>query len=62
VKKSTGAGDAFIGSLAMSLAKDRSLSESIIYANRIAGVSVQGKGTQTSFPAISDLPAELKID
>ncbi len=59
---STGAGDAFIGSLAMSLAKDRSLSESIIYANRIAGLSVQRKGTQTSFPGISDLPEDILIN
>ncbi|MCK5674717.1 MAG: ribokinase [Spirochaetales bacterium] len=56
---STGAGDAFIGSLAMSLAKGRSLSDSIIFANKIAGISVQNKGTQTSFPAISELPDEL---
>ena len=53
---STGAGDAFIGSLAMSLAKGQSLSDSIVFANKIAGISVQKKGTQTSFPAISDLP------
>jgi len=59
---STGAGDAFIGSLSVSLAKGKSLSSSVLYANRIAGMSVQKKGTQTSFPAISDLPAELKID
>lgn len=56
---STGAGDAFIGSLAMSLAKDRSLSDSIVFANKIAGISVLNKGTQTSFPAVSELPDEL---
>jgi ribokinase len=55
----TGAGDAFVGSLAYFLAQGRSLVEAAERANRIAAVSVMGRGTQTSFPAAADLPAEL---
>ena len=52
----TGAGDAFIGSLAFFMASGRTLSESIKSANRIAAVSVQSSGAQTSFPEAKDLP------
>ena len=55
----TGAGDAFIGSLAFFLACGKSLSDSIKRANRIAAVSVQASGTQSSFPEARDLPSEL---
>lgn len=55
----TGAGDAFVGSLAYFLAQGRQLAEAAGRANRIAAVSVMGRGTQTSFPAAADLPAEL---
>ena len=55
----TGAGDAFVGSLAFFLAAGRSLSDSIKRANQIAAVSVQSSGTQTSFPEAKDLPSEL---
>ena len=55
----TGAGDAFVGSLAFFLACGKSLSDSIKRANRIAAVSVQASGTQSSFPEARDLPSEL---
>jgi ribokinase len=55
----TGAGDAFVGSLAYFLAQGRALVDAAERANRIAAVSVQGRGTQTSFPAAGDLPPEL---
>jgi len=55
----TGAGDAFVGSLAFFLAAGKSLSDSIERANRIAAVSVQSSGTQTSFPEAKDLPSKL---
>ena len=55
----TGAGDAFVGSLAFFLAAGKSLSDAIKRANRIAAVSVQSSGTQTSFPEAKDLPTEL---
>lgn len=55
----TGAGDAFVGSLATFLAAGKSLPDAMGRANRIAAISVQGTGTQSSFPAAADLPAEL---
>jgi ribokinase len=55
----TGAGDAFVGSLAFFLASGKSLSDSIERANRIAAISVQSSGTQTSFPEAKNLPSEL---
>ena len=55
----TGAGDAFVGSLATFLAAGKSLPVAMGRANRIAAISVQGTGTQSSFPAAADLPAEL---
>src|SRR6266540_138619 len=55
----TGAGDAFVGSLAYFLAAGKSLPEAAERANRIAAISVQARGTQTSFPAAHDLPTGL---
>lgn len=56
---STGAGDAFVGSLAFFLASGQPLEEAARRANRIAAISVQSPGTQTSFPAAADLPPDL---
>jgi ribokinase len=58
---STGAGDAYVGSLAYFLAAGKSLTEAIRRANHIAAISVQFSGTQTSFPAAANLPAELLV-
>ncbi|MCP4405218.1 MAG: ribokinase [bacterium] len=55
----TGAGDAFVGSLAYFLAFGKSLTEAIQRANRIAAISVLSSGTQTSFPEAKDLPSEI---
>lgn len=52
----TGAGDAFVGSLAFFLARGEELAESARRANEVAAVSVQGRGTQTSFPSAAELP------
>ena len=46
----TGAGDAFIGSLAVFLAEGRPLREAIRRANAVAALSVTRIGTQVSFP------------
>ncbi len=46
----TGAGDAFIGSLAVFLAEGRSLRDAIRRANAVAALSVTRIGTQVSFP------------
>ena len=55
----TGAGDAFIGSLAYFLGAGLSLEEATQRANKIAAISVQHPGTQTSFPRAQTLPPEL---
>lgn len=57
---STGAGDAFVGALGYYLARGDTLREAAGWANRIAALSVQRHGTQTSFPDRSELPPELR--
>jgi ribokinase len=54
---STGAGDAFIGSLAVFLAEGRSLPEAVRWANAAAALSVTRPGTQTSLPARAEFEA-----
>lgn len=56
---STGAGDCFIGSFSYFLSKGSAPNECISLANKIAAISVQRRGTQTSYPnkdALSFLP------
>uniref|UniRef100_A0AAQ4P3X7 Ribokinase n=1 Tax=Gasterosteus aculeatus aculeatus TaxID=481459 RepID=A0AAQ4P3X7_GASAC len=57
----TGAGDSFIGALAFYTAHypTMPLEEMASRANRVAAVSVQAVGTQSSYPFRRDLPAEL---
>jgi ribokinase len=55
----TGAGDAFIGSLAFFLARGFDLPSAAERATRIASISVQLPGTQTSYPRAANLPADL---
>ncbi len=55
----TGAGDAFCGSLAYFLASDVALADAIFLANHVAAVSVQAEGTQSSFPRVDELPDEM---
>lgn len=50
----TGAGDAFIGSLAVFLGEGIALREAVRRANAIAALSVTKIGTQTSFPTRSE--------
>lgn len=57
----TGAGDAFVGSLAYYLAEGQPIAEAMNRANRIAAISVQSPGTQSSFPDLADLPADLLV-
>ncbi|MEW6231044.1 MAG: ribokinase [Chloroflexota bacterium] len=56
----TGAGDAFIGSLAVYLAEGLALRDVIRRANAIAALSVTRVGTQTSFPTRAEADAFLK--
>ncbi len=55
----TGAGDAFVGSLAYFLARGKSMPEAVERAVQIASLSVQAPGTQSSFPDAATLPASL---
>lgn len=55
----TGAGDAFCGSLSFFLGSGLALPEAVRRANHVAAVSVQRHGTQTIFPSQDELPAEL---
>jgi ribokinase len=57
----TGAGDAFVGSLAYFLGRSAPLAAAIRRANQIAAITVGHPGTQTSFPYAAELPAELFV-
>jgi ribokinase len=56
----TGAGDAFIGSLAVYLGEGLPLHEAVLRANAVAALSVMRVGTQVSFPIRSDADAFLR--
>ncbi|CUG94093.1 ribokinase, putative [Bodo saltans] len=55
----TGAGDCFVGAMTCFLNKGKSLSDACKLANICASVSVQRKGTQSSYPYPNELPPEL---
>lgn len=55
----TGAGDAYVGSLAYFWAAGLPLAEAMRRASIVAAKSVELPGTQTSFPEAADLPPEL---
>jgi ribokinase len=57
---SSGAGDAFIGSLAVWLAEGYDLTESARRANAVAALSVTRFGTQSSFPSRDEVTAFLR--
>ena len=62
VVDSTGAGDAFVGALAHYLDLGKDIFESASMASAVATISVQGKGTQSSFPGLDQLPPELRAN
>jgi ribokinase len=55
----TGAGDAFVGSLSYFFAREVPVLDAMRRANCVAAISVQRPGTQSSFPSAADLPPEL---
>jgi ribokinase len=55
----TGAGDAFVGTLAYFLAAGAPVVEAMRRATQVAAISVQQPGTQTSYPRAMDLPEGL---
>ncbi|HEV3259697.1 MAG TPA: ribokinase [Gemmataceae bacterium] len=56
----TGAGDAFIGGLAVSLAEGCALSEAVRRANAVAAISVTRLGTQVAYPTRPELEGFLR--
>jgi ribokinase len=54
----TGAGDAFVGALASSLAEGNDLAFACRHATQVAAFSVQGHGAQMSYPTKADLSVE----
>jgi len=56
----TGAGDAFIGSLAVYLGEGLSLCDAIRRANAVAALSVTRIGTQVSFPKRTEVDNFLR--
>lgn len=58
----TGAGDAFVGSLAYFLATGKAVKEAMRRANQVAALSVQGRGTQSSFPTREEIGPALFVD
>jgi ribokinase len=57
----TGAGDAFIGSLAVFLAEGLELAEAVRRANGAAALSVTRLGTQTAYPRRGEVEAFCKV-
>lgn len=55
VVDTTGAGDAFVGTLAVALARGAPLAEAAERANRVAAISVGRPGTQSSFPGLDEV-------
>lgn len=55
----TGAGDAFVGSLAVALAEAKMLRDAVPFACAAAALSVTRAGTQSSFPCRSEVEAFL---
>ena len=60
---SKGAGDAFVGAFANYLSAFglAEIKKVIGLANEYASMTVQRKGTQTSYPRLSELDAKFKI-
>ena len=56
VVDTTGAGDAFVGSLAYFLSCRLEMAESVRRSCCVASLTVQSQGTQASYPAGPDLP------
>lgn len=51
----TGAGDAFVGALAVRLAEGSGLAEAASFASRVAGIAVTKRGAQSSYPSRAEL-------
>jgi ribokinase len=58
----TGAGDAFNGALAFSLAKGNNPEKSIEFANKVASISVTRMGAQSSMPFYNEIELTLNTE
>ncbi|NLE97813.1 MAG: ribokinase [Propionibacterium sp.] len=59
----TGAGDAFVGALALQLAEGQELREAASFATKVAAVAVTRRGAQSSYPSRTELgPAGARPD
>mmetsp|Transcript_46928 Transcript_46928/g.75623 ORF Transcript_46928/g.75623 Transcript_46928/m.75623 type:complete len:333 (+) Transcript_46928:103-1101(+) len=56
---SSGAGDAYLGALAAYLSTSHPIEEALVLAGKVATMTVQAKGTQSSFPSLSSLPSDF---
>jgi len=59
VVDTVGAGDCFCGSFGYFFAQGKSLSQAIQKANAVAALSVQKKGTQSSYPYRKDIDSAI---
>jgi ribokinase len=57
VVDTTGAGDCFVGGLAVGLAEDQPLNDALAFANHAASLSVQKRGAAVSLPYRHELPS-----
>ena len=55
VVDTVGAGDAFVGSLCAFLSKGFHIKEACQLAQKVAGISVQKRGTHTSYPHMNEI-------
>jgi len=56
----TAAGDAFTGSLAVSLARGKTLAEAAMFANHVGALSVTKVGAQSSMPSSEEVESFVK--
>jgi ribokinase len=61
VVDTTGAGDAFSGSLAVALARGISIDDAAAYAVQVAAITVTKPGAQASYPTADQLPSHLRL-
>lgn len=55
VVDTTGAGDAFNGALAVALAKDYTYKDSVMFANKVGGISTTRLGAASSMPSLKEV-------
>ena len=51
----TGAGDAFNGALSFALSKDYSYRDSLVFANKVGGISTTKLGAANAMPTIKEV-------